>query len=83
MHYCRPYNAIPTNLLRVGSVCGLGLDTLGIHTLSLAAGQRTASNSGTLADGLGKLKQFVNLIVPPFMLSAQMEGEIIEPFNGT
>ena len=33
-----PYNAIPTDLLRVGSVCGLGPDILGIHTFSLAAG---------------------------------------------
>ena len=27
-----PYNAIPTDLLRVGSMCGLDLDVLGIHT---------------------------------------------------
>ena len=34
------YNAIPTNLLRVVSVCGLGPDVLEIHTLSLAARNR-------------------------------------------
>ena len=49
-------HAIPTNLLRVGSVCGLGLDNLGIHTLSLAVGKRTASNSGTFANWLAKIK---------------------------
>ena len=50
-----PYNAIPTDLLRVGSMCGLGLDVLGIHTLSLAARYRTAANSGTLANRLAKI----------------------------
>ena len=30
------YNATPSNLLGVGSVCGLGLDLVGIHSLSLA-----------------------------------------------
>ena len=56
MHYCRPYNAIPTNLLRVGSVCGFSLDKLGIHTLSSAARKRTASNPGRLANCLAKIK---------------------------
>ena len=51
-----PYNAIPTDLLRVGSVCGLGADILGIHTLSLAARYRTASNSVTLANGMAKIQ---------------------------
>ena len=51
-----PYNAIPTELLRVGSVCGLGPDILGIHAISLAARFRTASNSGTLANGLAKIQ---------------------------
>ena len=50
-----PYNAIPTDLLRVGSMCGLGLDVLGIHTLNLAARYRTAANSGTLANGPAKI----------------------------
>ena len=36
------YKAIPTNLLRAGSTCGLGLDTFGIHLLSLAARYITA-----------------------------------------
>ena len=49
MHYCKPYNAIPTDLLRVGSVCGLGPDILGIHTLSLAARY-------TFDNGLGKIQ---------------------------
>ena len=29
--------AVPTNLLRAGSTCGLGLDIFGVHILSLAA----------------------------------------------
>ena len=37
-------------------MCGLDLDVLGIHTLSLAARYRTAANSGTLASGLAKVQ---------------------------
>ena len=51
-----PYNAIPTSLLRVGSVCGLGHDLLVIHTLSLAARKRTAADSSALANGLAKIQ---------------------------
>ena len=32
-----PYNAIPSSLLQVGSICGLGPDLIGIHSISLAA----------------------------------------------
>ena len=51
-----PHNAIPTTLLRAGSACGLGLDVFGIHLLSLAARYRTAVNSGTLVNGLAKIR---------------------------
>ena len=37
-------------------MCGLGLDILGIHTLSRAARYRTAANSGTLTNGLAKVQ---------------------------
>ena len=43
----RPYNAIPTSLLGVGSVCGLGPDLVGIHSISLVALNRTAACSKT------------------------------------
>ena len=46
-----PYNAIPTNILYVGSVCGLGPDLVGIHSISLAARYRTAACSNTLNQG--------------------------------
>ena len=49
-----PYNAIPADLLRAGSVCGLGVDLFGIRILSLAARFRTAANSNTLVNGLAK-----------------------------
>ena len=32
-----PYNALPSTLLGVGSVCGLGPDLVSIHSISLAA----------------------------------------------
>ena len=51
-----PCDAIPTDLPRVGSTCGLGLDVLGIHILSLATRKRTAVNSGTLVNGLAKIQ---------------------------
>ena len=51
-----PYNAIPTSLLGVGSVCGLGSDIVGIHSISLAACYRTAACSNTLNQGLEKIQ---------------------------
>ena len=51
-----PYNAMPTDLLRVGSVCGLGSDLRGVHIISLAVRSRTAARSGTLAHDLAKIQ---------------------------
>ena len=51
-----PYNAIPSNFLGVGSVCGLGLDLVGIHSISLAARYRVAACSTTLRQGLEKIQ---------------------------
>ena len=51
-----PYNATPTNLLGVGSVCGLGPDLVGMHSISLAARSGTAACSNTLNQGLEKLQ---------------------------
>ena len=51
-----PYNAIPSSLLQVGSVCGLGPDLVGIlHSISLAARYRVAACSSTLRRGLAKV----------------------------
>ena len=41
--------------LRVGSVCGLGPDLVGIHSISLAARCRVAACSTTLSQGLEKI----------------------------
>ena len=51
-----PYNAIPTSLLGVGSVCSLRPDLVGIHSISLAARCRTAACSNTLIQGLQKIQ---------------------------
>ena len=51
-----PDNAIPSNLLRVGSVCGLGPDLVGVHSISLAARHRVAACSTTLGQGLEKIQ---------------------------
>ena len=53
-HQCTtagPYNAIRSNLLGVGSVCGLGPDLVGIHSFSLAPRYRVAACSTTLCQG--------------------------------
>ena len=47
-----PYNAITSKLLNVGSVCGLGPDLAGIHSISFAARYRVAACSSTLRRGL-------------------------------
>ena len=51
-----PYNAIPTDLLRAGSVCGLGIDLFGIRIIGLAARFWTAASSGTVVNGLAKVR---------------------------
>ena len=51
-----PYHAIPSDLLGVGSTCGLGLDLVGIHSISLAARYRVAACSTTLTQGLEKIQ---------------------------
>ena len=52
-----PYNAIPSKLLEVGSICGLGPDLVGIHSISLAARYRVAACSSTLRRGLEKVNE--------------------------
>ena len=52
-----PYHAIPFNLLGVGSVCGLGPDLVGIHSISLAARYRVAACSSTLIQGHEKIRK--------------------------
>ena len=51
----RPYNAIPSKLLGIGSVCGLGPDLVGIHCISQAARYRVAACSSTLRRGPEKV----------------------------
>ena len=51
-----PCHAFPSNLLGVGSVCGLGPDLVGIHSVSLAARYRVAACSTTLNQGLEKIQ---------------------------
>ena len=51
-----PYNAIPCNLLRVCSICGLGPDLVGIHSMSFAARYRVAACSTSLSQGLEKIQ---------------------------
>ena len=45
-----------TNLLRAGSSSGFVPDTLGAHIHSLAAQYRTTVNSGTLVNGVTKIR---------------------------
>ena len=52
-----PYNAITSSLLQLGSICGLGPDLIGIHSISLAARYRVAACSSTLRRGLEKVNE--------------------------
>ena len=60
---------IPTDLLRAGSVCGLGIDQVEIRILNLAARFRTAASSNALASSLQKSWQPESTTVSPCSLS--------------
>ena len=75
-----PYNAIPSNLLGVGSVCGLGPDLVGIHSLSLAARYRVAACSTTLRQGLQTIQTARgHHCAPMFAISPAWEKEFLAP----
>ena len=75
-----PYNAFPSTLLGVGSVCGLGPDLVGIHSLTLAARYRVAACSTTLRRGLGKISTArEHNCTPLFALSPIWEKEFFVP----
>ena len=75
-----PYNAIPTNLPGVASVCGLGPDLVGIHSISLAARYRTAACSNTLSQGLQKIQAAREYdFAPVLALSSIWEKEFLAP----
>ena len=46
-----PYNAVSSELLEVGSVCGLGPDVVSIHSISLAARYRAGFEKVSAARG--------------------------------
>ena len=75
-----PYNATPSNLLGVGSVCGFGPDLVGIHSISLAARYRAAACSSTFNQGLEKIwaAQGHNC-APIFARSPDWEKEFLAP----
>ena len=75
-----PYNAIPNSLLGVGSVCGLGPDLVGIHSISLAARYRTAACSNTLNQGLEKIQAARACdFAPVLALSTIWEKDFLAP----
>ena len=75
-----PYNAFPSNLQGVGSVCGLGLVLVGIHSISLAARFRAAACSISLNQGLEKIQAAQERISAPFFaLSLDWEKAFLVP----
>ena len=73
-----PCNASPTNLLCVGSICGLGPDLVGIRSISLAARCRTAASSNTLSQGLEKMQASRGYdLAPIFALSSEWEEKFL------
>ena len=75
------YNALPSNLLGVGSICGLCPDLVGIHSISLAARYRVAACSTTLRQGLEKIQTARGQnSAPIFALSSSVwEKEFLAP----
>ena len=72
------YNAIPSSLLQVGSLCGLGPDVVGIHSISLAARYRVAACSSTLRRGLEKVNEaHGHNCTPLFALCPAWEQEFL------
>ena len=75
-----PYNAIPSSLFQVGSICGLGPDLIGIHSISLAAHYRVAACSSTLRRGLEKVNEARgHNCTPLFALSPAWERDFLVP----
>ena len=74
-----PYNAIPTSLPGVGSVCGLGPDLVGIHSVSLAAPCRTAACSNTLSQGLQKIQAAREYDFAPVLTLSPLWDEFLTP----
>ena len=75
-----PYNAIPTSLLGVGSVCGLGPDLVGIHSVSLAASYRAAACSNTINQGLDKIQAARAYdFAPVLALSSSWDKDFLAP----
>ena len=69
-------------LLKAGSICGLGPDVLGIHSISLAARYRVAACSSTLRKGLEKVKEARgHNCTPLFALSPACEQEFLFSFH--
>ena len=75
----RPDNDIPTNILGVGSVCGLGPDPVDIHSISLAACYRTAACSSTLNQGLEMIQSVRGYNFAQFSLCSNWEKEFLAP----
>ena len=75
-----PYIAIPSSLLHGGSICGLGPDLVGIHSISLVARYRIAACSSTLSRGLEKVNEARgHNCTPLFALSPAWEQEFLSP----
>ena len=75
-----PYNASPSSLLQVGSICGLGPDLIGIHSVTLAARYRVAACSSTLRRGLEKVNDAPgHNCTPLFALSPAWERDFLFP----
>ena len=73
-----PYNAITSSLLQVGSICALGPDLIGIHSISLAARYRHAACSSTLRRGLEKVNEARgHNCTPLFALSPAWEHDFL------
>ena len=80
VYHSRTVQRYPSSLLQVGSICGLGPDVDGIHSISLAARYRFAACSSTLRRGLEKVNEARgHNCTPLFALSPAWEQEFLFP----
>ena len=78
-----PYNAVPTSLHGVGSVCGLGPDLVGMHTVSFAAATELPRVRIRSAKASRRSRQLESMTVLQSLRSAHRGKGISCSFHGS
>ena len=80
VYHSKTVQRFPSSLLKVGSICGLGHDLVGIHSIRKAARYQVAACSSTLRRDLEKVNEARgHNCTPLFALSPAWEQEFLFP----